>query len=33
MLVMPDDVKLPPGQDSGAKVILNSSQCEHEMPG
>lgn len=32
-LVMPGDVKLQPGQASGAKVILNSSQREQEVPG
>jgi len=30
---MPGDVKMQPGQDSGAKVILNSSQCGKEVPG
>lgn len=30
---MPGDVKLQLGQNSGAKVVLNSSQWEQEVPG
>lgn len=32
-LLMPGDVKLQLGQNSGAKVVLNSSQWEQEVPG